>query len=296
MPDQTHHRIRIVTDSAACVPREQAEAYGIVVVPYYLIWDGQAYADGRDLSAAEFYRRFREARTYPTTAQPPLGEFLEVYQKLGEDCDGIVSIHVAERLTSAIRVSRQAARELSDLPIRVVDTHTAASPEAFVVLAAARAAARGALLEEVVAVAEACRERVGMYFAMQTLEHLRRGGRIGQAATLLGARLRIQPVLTVRDGEVQPIRVTRDWQRALQQVVDQTSNKVGSSPVHLAAFHADMPADANALLEQAQQRMNVLDSYVAEFTPVMGAHTGPGIVGLGYCLEQSDTTSQPKQH
>ncbi len=295
MPDQARHRIMIVTDSAACVPREQVEAYGIVVIPYYVIWDGQAYADGRDLSAAEFYHRFREARSYPTTTHPPLGAFLEVYQKLGENCDGIVSIHLAERLTSAIRAARQAALELPGLPIRVVDSHTAASPEAFIVLAAARAAAQGASLEEVVAVAEACRERVGMYFAMQTLEHLRRGGRIGQAATLLGARLRIQPVLTLREGEILPVRVTRDWQRALQQVVDQTGNTVGATPIRLAAFHADMPADANALLEQARQRMNVIDSHVAEFTPVVGAHTGPDIAGIAYCLEPSGTATESER-
>jgi len=289
MPDTARGGVRIITDSAACVPRDLAEGLGIEVVPYELIWDGRTYLDGRDLTADEFYRRFRTAHTFPSTAQPTLGSFVEVYQRVAQQADGIVALHVAERLTSAIRLSRQAALEIEPLgvPVRVVDTHTAASPEGFVVLAAARAAAQGATLDEVVAAAEASRERVGMYIAMQTLEHLRRGGRIGRAAILLGARLSIHPILTVRDGEVLPVKVTRDWQHALEQVLEQTSDQADGKPVRLAAFHADMYDDACALLERARQRLNVIESFVVEFTPVMGAHSGPGIVGLSYCVEPS---------
>jgi DegV family protein with EDD domain len=278
-------RIAVVTDSAACVPPELVRAYGIGVVPFQLIWDGQTYRDGVDLAPEAFYRRFRTSDTYPTTSQPTLASFLETYRALAAEAVGIASVHVAGNLTSGIQVARQAAQEMPDVDIRVIDTHTAAPCEGFVAVAAARAARDGANLEEVVAVAEACREKVGMFFTMETLEHLRRGGRIGQAATLLGSRLHIQPVLTLPEGEVRPIGLTRGRHRAQERMLSELTRAVGDHPVRIAVFHADVPDEALALGEVVRQRVRCIEYWLANFTPVMGAHTGPGILGVCYCLE-----------
>ncbi len=282
-------RIAIVTDSAACVPEPFRQEYDIRVVPYRLIWDGVTYLDGRDLTPAEFYERFRSCRTYPTTAQPSLSDFLDIYRDLLSRYEGIVSIHVAERLTTALQVARLAIRELGSERIRLVDSHTAASSEAFVVLAAARTAAKGASLEEVVAAAEECTGRVGMVFTMETLEHLHRGGRIGQAATLLGSRLRIQPVLTVMDGQVRPITIKRQRDQAKAQLLVELKRRAGDRPLRAGVFHADAPQEAQELLEAVRARFECVELFISEFTPVMGAHTGPGIVGIGYCLEHRET-------
>lgn len=283
----TLQRIAIVTDSAACVPEALRQEYDIRVVPYRLIWDGITYLDGRDLTPAEFYRRFRSCKTYPTTAQPSLSDFLDIYRDLLDRYEGIVSIHVSERLTTALQVARLAAREIGQERIRLVDSNTAASSEAFVVLAAARLAAQGADLEEVVAAAEECTTRVGMVFTMETLEHLRRGGRIGQAATLLGSRLRIQPVLTVIDGQVRPITIKRQRDQAKAQMLTELHRRTGGKPLRAAVFHADVPDEAQELLEVLRARFECVESFISEFTPVMGAHTGPGIIGIGYCIENS---------
>lgn len=278
-------RIAIVTDSAACVPEPLRQEYDIRVVPYRLIWDGVTYLDGRDLTPAEFYQRFRSCCTYPTTAQPSLSDFVDVYRDLLSRYESIVSIHVAERLTTALQVARLAAQEVGQERIRIVDSHTAASPEGFVVLAAARAAARGASLDEVVAAAEECSTRVGMVFTMETLEHLHRGGRIGQAATLLGSRLRIQPVLTLMDAQVRPITIKRQRDQAKAQLLTELKRRAGGRPLRAAVFHADALQEAQELLEAIRTRFECVESFLAEFTPVMGAHTGPGIIGIGYCLE-----------
>ena len=277
--------VAVVVDSAAAIPPALTREYGIQVIPYQLVWDGQVYLDGQDLTPAEFYRRFRAGHTYPTTATPTLGQFISAYRRAAESAPGIVAIHVSETLTSTVQLARQAAQEV-DIPVRVVDSHTAAAPQAFIALEAARAAQRGASLDEVVAVAEECRQRVGMYVAMETLEHLHRGGRIGRAATLLGARLNIQPVLTLKDGQVQPVTLTRTRRRALSRVIEETVKVVGDRPVRASVFHADVPDEAQQLAECAQRQLHCLEFFISEFTPVMGAHTGPGVIGLAYCLEE----------
>ena len=230
MTNNSQQPIAIVTDSAACVPPALAQEYGIQVVPYQLVWDGQVYLDGQGLTPAEFYRRFRTSPTYPTTATPTLGQFIIAYQRAAEYAEGVVAVLVAETLTSVVRLAQQAAREVN-VPVCIVDSRTGATPEGFVVLEAARAARKGASLDQVVAAAESCRERVGMFFAMETLEHLHRGGRIGKAATLLGARLRIQPVLTLAEGQVQPVTVTRSRQRALDRLVEEVAKAVRERPM-----------------------------------------------------------------
>lgn len=285
--NETHrdHHIVVMTDSAAAVPPSLARAHGIRVVPHQLVWDGQVYLDGEGLTPDAFYRRLRADGTYPTTATPTLGQFIAAYRRAAEGATGIVSIHVTGRLTSTVRVARQAARE-AGVPVRVVDSGTAATPQAFIALEAARAAERGAPLDQVVAVAEECRGRVGMFFAMETLEHLRRGGRIGRAATLLGARLNIQPVLTLEDGQVQPVTLTRTRRKALDRVVEETAKVVGDRRVRMAVFHADVLDEALELAERVRQEFDCLEVSVCEFTPVVGAHTGPGIIGLGYCVEE----------
>lgn len=279
-------RVAVLTDSAACLPPALLDKYGILVVPYQLIWDGQVYLDGQDLTPAEFYRRLRVSRTYPTTATPTMGEFIAAYQRAtAQGAEAIVAVLVTETLTSSVRAARQAARE-SDIAVEIVDSGTAAIAQGFIVLAAARAASSGTSSEQVVAAAEACRARVGMFFAMKTLEHLHRGGRIGKAATLLGLRLQIQPVLTLLGGQVQPVAATRSRRRALDRVVDQVSKAVGVRPVRASVAHADAPEEAALLAERVQRELHCIEFFVSEFTPVMGAHTGPGTIGVAYCLEE----------
>lgn len=276
-------QVAVITDSAACLPPALVQEYGIHIVPYELVWDGESYLDGQDITPQEFYRLFRTRTTYPTTASPTIGRFVETFQRAAQEAKGIVAILVPETLTSTVRVARQAA-ELVDIPLRIIDAHTAATAEGFIALEAARAARRGASLDEVAAVAEACRERVGLCFTLETLEHLRRGGRIGRAATLLGARLNIQPVVTLANGQVQPVGVTRNRERALEMILAQVRRAVGERPIRAAVAHADAPEEAAILGERVQREFHCIEFFISEFTPVMGAHTGPGVVGVCYCL------------
>ncbi len=282
----TQGPVRIITDSAAGLPPALTQEYGIQVIPYPLIWDGQVYLDGRDLSPTEFYRRFRSDSTYPTTTMPTYGQFVEAYQQAVESgASAIVGVFVSGKLTSTVNMAQQAAREVS-IPVYVIDSLTATTSEGFIALAAARAARRGASVEQIVSIAEAYRERVGAYFALETLEHLNRGGRIGEAATLLGTRLRVQPVVRVAEGLVRPVGVARTRQRALDLLLARVGDVVGDAPIRASVLHADVLEEAQQFAERVQSTFHCIEFFISDFTPVMGAHAGPGVIGIAYCIEE----------
>ena len=277
--------VAVVTDSAASIPRSLVEAYGIEVVPYQLIWDGQSYLDGIDMSPTEFYRRFRTSVTRPSTTVPTAGQFVEAYRSLGAWASGIVGVFVSQGLTSVVQVATLAAQE-APVPVRVVDSRAAAMAEGFVALHASRVAHRGGTLEEVAAAAEECRGRAGLLAAFQTLEHLIRGGRAGRVARAVSNRIRLEPVITIADGTLAPVAVTRSHSRSAERMVAALRRIVGERRVRASVLHADLPEDAAGLAEQVRSGFNCVEFFISELTPVMGAHTGPALLGIAYCLEE----------
>jgi DegV family protein with EDD domain len=275
-------KIAVVTDSAACIPAALREELDIYQVPFELVWDGVVYRDGETLTSTEFYRRFRESKTYPTTSQPPLGAFAALYARLTQEYDGIVSIHVSADMTGTVNTARLAAEQGDGAPIRVLDSRTATMAEGFVVLAAARAAKTGATLDEVVRAAEQVMRKVDFFATLKTLEHIRRGGRLGEAAVLLGSQLHIAPILNLKNGRVSVVGVTRAWKHALEEIVNLAVARVQSKRVRASVFHADALPDAEWLREQFCARAQCVEFYITEFTPVMGAHTGPDVVGIAF--------------
>jgi len=286
-------RIAVVTDSAACIPEDLRRQYNIHVVPFELVWNGQSYHDGVDITPTEVYRRLRELRegnSWPTTSQPALGTFANLYAELSTQADGIVSIHVPDELSGTLHTARLAAEQAATVPVRVIDARTAAIAEGFVVLAAARAAAAGKSLEEVAAAAEATIPRVGLYATLESLEYLRRGGRIGEAAAMLGARLRIHPILYLAEGRVKVAGVTRNRRQALERILNLMEERVGRRPTSVGVFHADAADDAVWIEARVRERFDCQHFYITEFTPVMGVHSGPGTIGLAFCAR--DTSSR----
>jgi len=289
-------KIVVVTDSNATVPADLVEELDIQVVPILLALDGHTFRDGVDITAAEVYRWLRESSHLSTTSAPSVGDFLRVYAAAAQEASGIVSIHLSPKL-SATYNSAVTASQLVDGPdgrpfrsIRVVNCHTAAMGQGFVVLAAARAAAAGADLETVVTRAQEVAGRMNLLATLGTLEYLHRGGRIGGAATLLGTMLQIKPVLYVADGHVDVFARPRTLSKALRVMVQQMAERVDSAgrtlrPLHVAILHADEPEKAEALRQQVAEQFDCAELYVTELTPVMGAHTGPGVLGVVFYAE-----------
>lgn len=274
--------VAIVTDSTASVPPQLVERLGIRVVPVLLIFGSQSFRDGVDITASEVYGRLRAGDQIPTSAAPSVGDFLRTFATAGQDARGVLSIHMSPRLSATYNVAQTAAELVDNVPVRVFNCNTAAMGQGFVVLEAARAAAAGASLDEVTRRAEEVASRVKLLFTLDTFKYLHRGGRLGAAAALAGTLLQIKPVLWIHDGVVSEFARTRTRAKALQLIRNQVSEDIDTRPVHAAVLHADAADEAQTLEAFLDERFNCAELFVTEFTPVVGAHTGPGILGVAY--------------
>jgi DegV family protein with EDD domain len=222
-----------------------------------------------------------------------VGDFLRTYANAAQEADGIVSIHPSPKLSGTFNAALAASRLVDDVPIEVIGCPSAAMGQGFAVLAAARAAQTGLDLEGVKARAERVAGCVNVLATIGTLEYLHRGGRIGAAAALLGSMLQIKPVLCLTQGTVNVFARPRTQAKAIQAMLDHMAEQVDGQRIHVAVLHADVPEEAQALRQKVDQRFDCAELYVTELTPVMGAHTGPGVLGLVYYLEGQAETEQP---
>jgi len=277
--------VAVVTDGAACMPPEVVGKYEIHVVPFQLNWEGESLRDGVDITPTEFYRRLRVAKRLPTTSQPAVGEFVKLFSRLSQEAEAIASIHIAQEFTGTYKAALLAAQEGAKVPIEVMDSRTAAMAQGFVVLEAARAVAQGADLTEVVRRVKALIPRVHLLACLDTLEYLRRSGRVRNLVALLGSALSIKAVFHLYDGQVRLFKQVRSRERAMEAMMGALPKRAQKKGLHVAVLHADAPAEAKDMEEAIASRFDCREVYIAEFTPVMGVHTGPGVLGLAFYVE-----------
>lgn len=278
----TVSQVAIVTTSIACVPTDLVREYGINIVPNVLIWEGRVFRSGVDLTPTEVYRRLRETKTLPTSSHPSIGEFEEVYLKASRMAEGILSIHLPKEMSGIYDTALAAAKLVTSVPIRVLDCRNVVMAQGFVVLAAARTAVRGAKLAEVLQVAEATIPKVRLLATLGTLEYLWRSGRVPGLAALVGSALQIKPIFTVQDGEVKVVRRVRTRERALEYMLRSVAREAGRDAVHVSIFHADALAEAEDFMERIKSHLHCVEACITEFTPVMGAYAGPGVLGVAW--------------
>src|SRR6202521_2508524 len=271
--------VAIVTDSTADLPPSLATDRLVTLVPLTLNLDGQSLLDGVDITPAEFYRRLPRATTHPTTSQPSPGRFAETYAALLENHESIVSIHISEKLSGTVASARQAADMTDPKRIRVIDSEVVSMSLGLVALVASTLASRGADPEAIEAKVIAMRPHLQTYFSVATLEFLRRGGRIGRANALLGSVLQVKPVLCIRDGLVTPLERVRTFERALNRVVVLAREVDRGRGVCVIVGHADAKADAERIGRELEPIAETL--MIQPLGPVVGAHAGPGVVGVG---------------
>jgi DegV family protein with EDD domain len=273
------HRVAIVTDSTADLPPELAAARSVTVVPLTLNLDGKSLLDGVDITPAEFYRKLPGATAHPTTSQPSPGRFAETYAALLANHDAIVSIHISEKLSGTVASARQAADMTDPKRIHVIDSELVSMSLGLVTLAASAMAGRDAEPQAIEAKILAMRPLVQTYFSVATLEFLRRGGRIGRASALLGSVLQVKPVLCIRDGLVTPLERVRTFERALSRIVELTREVDRGKGVCIIVGHAGAEVDAERVSRELEPIAETL--MIQPLGPVVGAHAGPGVVGVG---------------
>ncbi len=280
-------KVAIVTDTTACIPREQVDEYGIELVPIDLIFGDRVYRDGIDISPAEFYALLRQAKKLPTTSGSLPGPFLEAYCRVSQRTSSILCITESSKFSgmfNSARVAMEMAKEaLLNIAIEVLECTTAAAGQGLVVLAAAKAAALGKSLTEVVDTARRVMPRVNLFATLDTLHYLVKGGRVPRAAALASSLLKIKPVFTVSDGDAYPVTNARTNPGATKCILKIMGQKVvKGQPLHVAVMHADALNRAIALRNQISSQFDCAELFITEFTPVMGVHTGPGVIGVAF--------------
>ncbi len=278
-------KVAVLTDSTAYIPSALQQQLNITVVPLTLIWGEESYEDGVDMMPDDFYKRMENSKVIPTTSQATIASMKNAFERLLAEGQDVLGIFISSKLSGTVESAMQ-AREM--LPkgqdrIAILDSLATTMALGWPVLTAARAAEAGECLVECQKLAEKARDQTGVMFVVETLEYLRRGGRIGGAQAMLGTILNIKPLLELQDGRIESVEKIRTKGKALSRMLDLVEEKVaGRTPIRLATVHANAEAEALTLLETARQRFNPIESLHSPLSPVIGTHAGPGTVALAF--------------
>jgi len=269
--------VRIVTDSVSDLPFEVAEELGITVIPLNVRFGTEVYRNGIDLTAEQFYEKLKYSKTLPVTSVPSPATFAEAYDKLAEETNEILAIILSSKLTGTYEVALQSIGLMKrKCRVEVIDSRWATMAQGFIVIKAGRVAQAGAGLDEVIDVTRKTIPRVDFLSTFDTLEYLRRGGRIGAAQAFLGSMLRVNPLITLRDGVVQPAGRARSRAKAMQRLYDFA---MGYSYIEeMAVEDTACPDEAEALVERFSAIFPKERIYRSKMTPAIGTHTGPGLL------------------
>ena len=279
-------KVGIVVDSIACLTREMVEQYGVTILPLNFYFGGKIYRDWVDVTPSEAYELFlKDPDSFKTSSVSP-GECLEAYREVSKRAENILCITVSSKISAvynaALEAKEQVKDELPQTSIEVLDSRTVAVAEGFIALAAARAAAEGKSLAEVVKAAEEMRDRVSFFVFLDTIRHVYRSGRIPKIASQAGSILNIKPLLTTSSGVLHFVGVVRSKKGGVERLLKMMRDRVGLRPVHVAVTHAYALDEAEKLKERISSEFNCAELWVTEFSPLMGYACGTGTLGIAF--------------
>jgi len=270
--------VAIVTDSTSDIPAEIAAALNINIIACNVHFESEVFRERIDLSTDQFYQKLRDTPRLPKTSQPSVGAFLELYRALAPESSGIVSIHLAGKLSGTLQSATLAAGEIRDVPILTLDSGSATMGLGWPAILAARAARTGATFDEVAGLVRGAIPRVRVLALLENLDNVVKGGRIGKGAALLGTMLNIKPLLEIKDGELLALERVRTWQKAKTRLVDLT--RAFGAIDELAVLHAHALQDGEQLANQLGAFFPRSQIIIAEAGAVLGTHAGQGALGV----------------
>ena len=278
-------KVAIVTDSTAYLPEDLVSAYNITVVPLVVIWGEETLLDNVDIGPEEFYTRLASAKVMPSTSQATIKAFADVFEKLRGEGYEILTLVISAALSGTMDSATQAMKMVPDAKVELVDSKLTSVPLAFMALSTARAAKRGASLEKCKEIAEAIRDHSEVFFAVDTLEFLHRGGRIGGASRFLGTALNLKPILYLEEGKIEALEKVRTSKRAHKRLIELLKDRMdGQSPINLVGVvGAAADKSMTRLMADIKENFQPKEVMMADLSPVIGTHTGPGTVGVAYC-------------
>jgi len=271
--------VKIVTDSLGDIPSEVAEELGITVIPINVIFGTISYRDGVDLTTEQFYDKLAASKIFPTTIVPPLGTFADTFDRVAGEASGILVITNSHKLSASYETAVLAKERMKrQCRVEVIDSLSAVMAQGLIAIAAARAANAGANIDEVIALTRKNIPRVDVRMAFDTLEYLRKGGRIGKVRAFLGSKLKVTPILGIRDGEAYPFTREHSRAKAIDYLYDFAASF--SHIDGIAVEHATTPDEAEILIERISAKFPKKRIYCSKVSPVIGAHVGPRVLGV----------------
>lgn len=278
--------IAILTDSSAYLPPDMLARYDINVIPLKVHWGEETFLDGVDITPVEFYTRLRTNFVLPTTSQPSIHDFLQAFERLASQYEGIVVPLISSGISGTVASAQAAAIEFKKVPVEIVDTHSTSAGLALVVLAAARAVEQGYSLLEVTEIVQNTAQRLHLFFAVDTLKYLHKGGRIGSASRYVGSALNIKPLLFFNEkGKIDTLERVRTKRQALMRLLNLVEEKAGNRPIHAGVFHANALEEATEFQTRLAECLSCDELHIVELSPVIGTHVGPGTIGVAFYVE-----------
>lgn len=277
-------KVAIVTDSSAYIPDDLVSAYNISVAPLVVIFGDEVLRDNVDIGPDQFYERLSTAKSMPSTSQATIQAFSDIFEDLHAKGFEILTIVLSSALSGTLDSAIQAKKMVPEATIELMDSKLTSLPLAFMALSAARAAKRGASMEECKRIAEEIREHTQVFFAVDTLEFLHRGGRIGGASRFLGTALNLKPILFLEEGKVEALERVRTSKRAHERLIELLKTNVnGHTTINMmGVVSAAAPESAAHLLNEIKHNFSPDEILLANLSPALGTHTGPGTVGVAY--------------
>lgn len=276
-------RIAVVSDSTAYLPKELIEKYNIYTIPLSVGFGDEFLREDIDISPIEFFERLREIEGVPTTSQPPIGTFVELYEKLAEQYDAVISIHLSKQISGTYETSISAGKMVENIDVYSYDSAVTAMAQGFYAIEAAEMVEAGKSVEQIITRLDMIKETVQAFFVVDDLSYLQRGGRLSGAQALVGSLLRIKPVIHMKDGYILPYERVRTSKRAIQRIVNLLEKAVEEQGVTRVVFtHTNNPERARKLKADFEQKYPDVKTVFSDLGPVVGTHLGEGAVGIGW--------------
>jgi DegV family protein with EDD domain len=278
------NRVIIVTDSSAYLPQEVVDQYHLIVLPLVLTWQGEQYRDGVDISAQEFYTQLSRSNEMASTSQVTVGQFEEIFKPLLDAGNAVFYAGISSGISASFDSAEQAKVELGNPENLVVfDSQLVSMALGLMIITLARAAEAGASLQEIVELAKETYPKIGVYFTVNTLEYLHKGGRINTATRFLGSALNVKPLLEIRGGKIEAVESVISRKKALSRMLELIEKRTsGKTPLLIAPFHALCEDECRALEATAVERLQPDEVFRSEVSPVIGAHVGPGTLAIAW--------------
>jgi DegV family protein with EDD domain len=274
-------KITVVTDSTAYLSNDFVTEHGIKVVPLNLNWDDENFRDNVDITAEEFYQRLEKSNSIPTTSQPSSGDFLTVFKEAAKGVDALVAVLISSGISGTVDSAIMAKKEFTQVPVEIVDSKVAAAGLALMCKAVASAVEKGNSVDEVLKMGKRVFDSMSVYFVVDTLKYLHKGGRIGGASAFLGSALDLKPILFLSpEGKVEALEKVRTKKKAVSRLIDLAVEKADGKKAYVGIMHANALEGAQAIKAELENRMDLADIEIYELSPAIGTHTGPGTLGI----------------